>query len=177
MSEKVKIGKLIEGDAARDAIHIAIAPVVAGQQLQPGELIGLQSAGSDVAVVCANPIGIVDPFLKTTVVVGRRFYMFLLPNTITSLRHEWIHPAFVANADEKLAAAKGQIQKAADDAGIDYEEIMEAAERYLKYSDYLIQGGRWEGHRLPADFWDHYETVTGVKVGDNERGSFFSCSC
>lgn len=32
MSE-LNIGKIIEGEAARDAIHIAVAPVVAGEHL------------------------------------------------------------------------------------------------------------------------------------------------
>lgn len=183
MAEQVKIGRLIEGTAERDAIHVAIAPVTADEKLVPGQRIGFVSGSGDRveakigAALAHEVIGIVDPFIPTLVEPEERFYMLLLPNTITSLRHEWIHPAFASNAAEKIAAAKGEIQKQADDAGLDYDEMMAAAERHLKYKDYLCEGGRWDGHYLDPSFWDHYETVTGVKVGDNERGSFFYCSC
>lgn len=69
------------------------------------------------------------------------------------------------------------IQRCAEDAGLDYGEIMGAAEDYLKRGEYLCEGGCWEGHYLDQEFWTHYEAITGVKVGDSERGSFFSCSC
>jgi hypothetical protein len=40
MAHDVKVGTYCAPDAGRDAIHIAIAPVVAGQLLKPGEHIG-----------------------------------------------------------------------------------------------------------------------------------------
>jgi hypothetical protein len=58
-----------------------------------------------------------------------------------------------------------------------YDELMEAAAGYIKYSDYLCEGGRWEGSYVPDEFWFHYEVVTGELVPEDKRGSFFSCSC
>ena len=92
MSEAPMVGKLAADDAKRDAIHIAIAPVVASEELTAGQDIG---PVGDRFGPCAKPIGIVDPFLQTSVAKGERFYLFLYPNTITSLRHVWTHPAFV----------------------------------------------------------------------------------
>ena len=95
---EVKLGQLASESDQRDAIHVAIAPVVAGEALRPGQPIGFADgySGSDRETVCggSTQVGIVDPFLKANVFKGQRFYMLLFPGTITSLRHEWSHPAF-----------------------------------------------------------------------------------
>lgn len=92
METTPKLGELITGEAHRDAIHVAVAPVVASEELTAGQDVGLLSG--DVAGPCERPIGIVDPFIKTSVGKGERFYLFLYPNTVTGMRHEWQHPAF-----------------------------------------------------------------------------------
>ncbi len=89
------IGKLIErGDYIRDAVHVAVIPMKAAHLLHPGQHIGLvdqETAGS-----VEKPIGVVDPFLKTHVKAGERFWLCLYPGSITSLNHVWTHPAFHA---------------------------------------------------------------------------------
>lgn len=99
MSDQSKIGELIQGHAGRDAIHIAIAPVVANGELFPNQDIGLVGGSLELVDIVDQPIGKVDPFLKSPVRKGERFYMFLYPNTITGLRHVWQHPAFTAAAE------------------------------------------------------------------------------
>lgn len=98
MTETPKVGQLItDGTRARDAIHVAIIPVTANSVLFPCQQIGLvESGGPDVVVDAgvANPIGIVDSFLAKDVQKGERFYLFLFPGTVTSLRHVWTHPVF-----------------------------------------------------------------------------------
>lgn len=104
MQELPKIGRLIPAgtNPGRDAVHVAIAPVMAGQTLRRGQYVGFSRNGSVVAgdgsdddktqfVTC---IGIVDPFLDDDVKKGQLFYVWLRPGTITSLRHVWSHPAF-----------------------------------------------------------------------------------
>jgi hypothetical protein len=98
MSE-LGIGKLITSDAHRDAIHVAVAPVTAAQELQPGQHVGLRGDGR--ALATEHPIGIVDPFLHERVPEGQRFWLFLYPGTITSLRHVWTHPAFRPRVPER----------------------------------------------------------------------------
>lgn len=95
-----QLGRLItDGDRRRDAIHIAVAPVTAAERLAPGQHVGLVQEGSwELAGPCAAPIGIVDPFLAGPVEPGQRFWLFLYPGTVTSLRHIWTHPAFTAVA-------------------------------------------------------------------------------
>src|SRR5688572_10378765 len=99
-------GRLIEdGDRRRDAIHIAVAPVTAAERLLPGQHVGLVRGDTEHVGALESPascVGIVDPFLKQAVEQGQRFWLFLYPNTVTSLRHYWTHPAFTAS----VAAAR-----------------------------------------------------------------------
>lgn len=60
---------------------------------------------------------------------------------------------------------------------ITYKELIRAADDFVSHGEYLIDGGKFEGESLPNGFWDHYERVTGNIVPENERWSFFSCSC
>ena len=100
MEQAPQLGQLIEnGDRRRDAIHIAVAPVTAAEQLAPGQHVGLIEPGNlELVGPCGCNIGVVDPFLTQQVEPGQRFWLFLYPGTITGLRHVWSHPAFTAAA-------------------------------------------------------------------------------
>ncbi len=93
-----RLGQLPGEHERRDAIHIAIAPVIAAEMLQPGEHVGPLVTGRFCGV--SDPIGIVDPFLSDPVEEGQTFWLLLYPGTITSLRHSWTHPYFVPRAPE-----------------------------------------------------------------------------
>lgn len=58
-----------------------------------------------------------------------------------------------------------------------YAQLMAYADDWVRYGDYAIDGGRFEGDSLPDSFWPMYELVTGTTVEANRRHSFFSCSC
>lgn len=95
MNGDIGIGKLIDQERHRDAIHVAVAPVEAGEKLAPGQHVGINKDGK-ATLRNATSVGIVDPFLKVNVKKGDLFYLFLYPGSIVSLRHEWVHPAFKA---------------------------------------------------------------------------------
>lgn len=93
MSENVKLGQILRDEAHRDAVHVAIVPLIAPVRLSPGQHIDCDGF-PEGHVEAGLPVGIVDPFLKEKVGKGERFYLCLYPNTVTSLRHQWTHPAF-----------------------------------------------------------------------------------
>lgn len=89
MSGDIGIGRLIDGQRERDAIHVAVAPVTATERLYPGQALAF--TGDDRKSVKAGEpgrVGIVDPFLRGPVYPGQSFWMFLSPGSITSLRHD-----------------------------------------------------------------------------------------
>lgn len=170
----LNLGQIIEGVAQRDAIHIAVAPMIAGERLGAGLHVGVGSTGQASAFVA--PIGIVDPFLKSPVEKGQRFWLFLYPNTVTSLRHEWEHPAFYAKCDD-IAASKQWISDYAKSLQLDYDELMSGAKNWLRSGAYLIGDSNLDGAYVSDVFWDHFSIVTGQVVPINKRQNFFSCSC
>ena len=174
------IGKLIEGESNRDAIHIAIAPVVANETLMPGQHIGFIAGSTSVVDIVPDTIGIVDPFLRRPILRGQAFYMCLYPNTVTGMRHHWSHPAFVAEVKPtQVSKATGIIEQTAAEFGLVYDEFMDTVRDFLRTGDYACEGGRWDGQSLWGndEFWDAYEEVTGTKVHQDDRGGVFSCSC
>ena len=172
------IGKLLTGNEQRDAIHIALLPVQAKIDLRPGE-----HASKDGNHI--HPIGIVDPYLQTTIRPGEWFWLFIYPKTITSLRHVWTHPdlndlpdAVVFKSmslDIQKTFSKDWIEKYANNIGIGYEQLLSDADDYVNFGHLSSHGGLYEGHTTDPKFWDHYEVIRDTKV--DHRDNFFSCSC
>ncbi|RJQ30324.1 hypothetical protein C4565_00640 [Candidatus Parcubacteria bacterium] len=86
-----ELGKLVTKETGRDAVHMAIAPITAVRRLKPGEHVDANGFPERYG---AKPVGIVDPFLREDVLEGQVFLIMLYPLSVTSLRHEWTHPAF-----------------------------------------------------------------------------------
>jgi hypothetical protein len=97
-----KLGEPAPDGAARDAIHVAVCPMTAGEDLSPGDHVGfgMESRRDRVWKTRVNAVGVVDPFLSAPVRRGQRFWLLLYPGTVTSLRHAWTHPKF---PDEEAA--------------------------------------------------------------------------
>ncbi len=179
---EVELGKIItKRFPQKDAIHIAVAPVIAATKLSPGDHVGFVNKSENTVGKTAKCIGIVDPFLKKDINTGETFYLCLYPNTILSLRHEWLHPEFSKKdeqeQDEKYQIAAAWLKHFADNIGVDLEDVVGRASDYINYGQYWCEGGRFEGEYVPDEFWEYYEIYTGTKVKEDDRGSFFTCSC
>lgn len=184
------IGKIHSAEQERDAVHIALCSAVAGETLQPGQHVGFYAEHMARNVVtdkldgkfpATGLLGIVDPFLTQPVLTGQHFWLFLYPNTITDLRHEWTHPALETPGRVYLPAgcspSEKWIREYASGLGITYHDLMDGAHEHVEYGGYLSRGGTLEGVSTSAEFWEHYEVVTGDTVPDDKKDNFFSCSC
>lgn len=171
------LGTIIDEKEKRDAIHLAVLPAVAGEPLRPGQQISLRPDGK--AGYAVNGLGIVDPFLRSTVAAGERFWMVLKPRLVTSLRHVWTHPSFPDELPqgEDREDAKRELERIAGQVDCEFDTLIQGAHAYLDHGDYLSEGGRWDGTYLPDEFWPAFEAYTGRKVPCDNRNSFFSCSC
>ena len=162
----------------RDAVHVPIVPVRCKQDFKIAERVKIKHDGSEyVAEYCAHDDhdGMIDPFLGRDPVKGEVVFMCMRPGSIISLSHVWYHPK-VRHLDQ-TKAAKMALESFASEIGTDLETLLRRVERYVDSGDYWVEGGRFEGQRMPNDFWDNYEIVTGTKVEKEDQGHFFSCSC
>ena len=83
----------------RDAVHVAVLVVEAGETLHANDPVEYKEgvAYKFKSWNTEKAIGNVDPFLNDTVSKGEKFWLFLKPKTITSLKHEWDHPEIPAD--------------------------------------------------------------------------------
>lgn len=168
------LGELITTEKGRDAVHVAIAPVEATEKLFPSQGVALVD-GDQSKVKSAsseNWTGIVDPFLTQAVYPGQRFWMWMRPGSITSLRHEWTHPALDGASSDPKAAARARLDALAKEMGRTFDSMMAAARDYQRDGRQLVDWA-FESMGMPDGFWDDYELVTGEKATD--RDTFFHC--
>jgi hypothetical protein len=184
------LGTFIDENQKRDAIHLAVEPVIAGEELFPGCHIDVKH-GIATRVKAGTGLGIVDPFLIKEIEKGARFWFVMYPRQVRSLRHVWTHPAF---PDEPVAA--GPADKAASEAWLRafcdsadcprYDEMIALLSGKRTDDDddytschiddeYLHFSGTDAHGEIPPEFWRHVETVLGCKFVNHPTS--FSCSC
>lgn len=173
----------IQPNAVRDAIHIAIAPVIANEGLKPGEHIGFALGSTTHMERSDSPIGIVNPFGKR-VVKGESFYLCLYPDTVTDMKHHWSHPAFSAAPADTNPFSPAT--KAVSEAW-----LISFCKRYGLSMDYLLRGLASEypglcvyedsvddGYSEQEDLWKHYQIFTGNEVSEVKKDNLlFRCAC
>jgi len=174
-----QLGRLIipEDIAERDAIHIAIMPAIAGESLVPGMRVRIEDGKAMEGSAPDSPIiGIVDPFLAGFVYRNQKFWVCLIPNTITSLRHIWTHPQIdkeeVSSGEEKCI-----LEKMVSSCGLEnIQELVNAAHCVKTVGHYTFNTTFYA--EISEDdwgvFWRYYEKVTGQVRGDHTN---FSCTC
>lgn len=168
------LGSVIGTGEKRDAIHIAVDPAVAAEDLYPGDHVGFVNGGLGKTL---KTVGIVDPFIIGPIRKGQSFWLLVYPRQITSLRHVWSHPDFSEEESGKPAptAHEQRLRDFAKEVGVGFGELIEHAREYAVYEEYWHEGERFEGQGIYDEFWADFEAVTGIKP-KNDWG-FFACSC
>jgi hypothetical protein len=180
----VKLGVTPENDAETDAVHMAVAPVLAAMDLRPGDRVGLIDGKALRASQSVAAIGVVDPFRTEHVRQGQRFWLCLFPGTVTGMRHHWSHPAFV-NATPKAmepgrkAEAEKWLRDFATEWSMSYEDMLAAA---AAGNDHFYAGTDLHSREeLGADYdrlWDMLEIVLDRRFSQSHRdGVGFRCGC
>ena len=171
------LGTLIDDKQKRDAIHIAVEPVIAGEMLRPGHHITVVD-GVAKRTATGEGLGIVDPFLSGPVNPGQRFWFLMYPRTIKSLRHVWAHPDFpneVGTPAPDKSASEQWLRNFCDNNDCPgYYELLEMIVNNGDH-EYLIVYGSDAHGEIPAEFWVHVEIVLGQKLRYHPR--YLSCSC
>lgn len=178
------LGTIIGEGAGRDAIHLAVEPVIAGCKLYPGQTVGLSPSGQawTPGIALVKSLGIVDPFLCNPVMAGERFWLVVFPRQITSLRHVWTHPDFPdpsvpVPSVNKEASERWLREFVAKSDCPDYDTVMAIALSDANDGEYITIGGQNASGDIPPEFWHHMEVVTGRVVSRDKQARYFSCTC
>jgi hypothetical protein len=194
MSDNLFLGKKNPPRMERDAIHIAVVQMVCGEDyMSAGDHVFIMPGTTDTIMSkdkCYGDhgqIGVIDPFItEFGMKKGDRVWVFLYPNTVTGLRHEWSHPAFAEAerlAGPNVSESELWLRKFAAEWGFDYENMLdvginpESGWGYITAQgvDLHSVGELGEDHDL---FWHHLEIMTGKKYDEFHRGKVgWSCSC
>ena len=187
MSEELGLGRIIsEGrEVHRDAIHVAVAPVVAGQDLDRGTRVGFADKEKTIVQKVNNGgVGIVDPFLTTVVKKGQRFWLYLFPGTVTGMRHHWSHPDFPSEharsggvSSSVKAESEVWLKRFSEDNSIGYRDLLDG----LENGDVCF--GNDTPDEIHSDYgknelFQHAQNVLGKVFTEDQRENVsFRCAC
>jgi hypothetical protein len=179
------LGTIIDDTQKRDAIHLAVLPMVAPVRLKTGAHVTRD--GEPTTPYGGDAVGIVDPFLHGSHVgAGETFWLVIYPRVITSLRHVWEHPAFPSEiltqpASDRSASERWMRNWAVEHMGADYYGDEDRRSEESAYAAAIEAGhhlhiGPYEDARdhIDNEWWAHWEAITGAQ---GKRGEYFSCSC
>lgn len=180
MSE-VTLGRCPNATSERDAIHVAVIPMVASEMLRPGQRVGVIADGA--AGPSADVVGIVDPYLTDVVPKGELFWLCLLPGTVTGMRHHWRHPIFDEGQPHVIAknkmSAEAWLRKQCEPLGCSFDALV-GDDSELVCAEWIYsplnEDARDYWYEIKDEFWKQHEIYTGRETPEQLRGGF-TCSC
>jgi hypothetical protein len=180
----VTLGSIITGEHARDAIHIAVIPAVAGEMLRPGDHVSAPDKDG-VVLKSRNTVGIVDPFLKTVVTKGRKFWLCLYQNTVTGMRHHWSHPAFDENepavkySDSSKVKAEKWLRDFSSQINREYHSLLELGRSAIETGSAHAGDDDDQDNinEQKKEFLRNVAVVCDLELPEDFDDIYFSCAC
>ena len=92
--------------------------------------------------------------------------------------YAWIM-AYAAQITEQAQHQGDEDWYSSRDANYTAEDLISIAQSNFNdgFGDYICHGGAFEGESVDPLFWDKLSIVLDEEVPDEDRNSFFSCSC
>ncbi len=184
------LGTIIDSTQKRDAIHLAVEPVIAGSFLNPGEHITVTNGIAYHAEPFSEAaLGIVDPFIKDNIQKGQRFWFIMYPRMVHSLRHVWTHPAF---PDEPGTPAPVKADRAMSESWLrqyamrvnshysgDPEKAYDLLIEGLRTGELVYHGTDMHGRAdlLDADELQYHASIVLDRQVVWSEFEYFSCTC
>lgn len=155
INKKNVLGKTPDELGAKDAIHVAIVAVRAGGPIKPGARVGMNKDRE--AVADSKGCGVADPFRKAVIGTGDVFWLLLAQDEVPNVQHVWQHES-IDFAPPAVAARRNRaIQRVADDYGLTYEQVMEAASSVADTYRPIEYSGSKTAEELKSVSFDHWD--------------------
>jgi hypothetical protein len=168
INKKNLLGKAPSDLGVKDAIHVAIVAVRAGKPTKPGERCKLNEHRE--AVPDEKGVGVADPFLKSNVPVGKKFWLLLAQDQVPNVQHTWEHPKVSFAPPEREPEQNSYLLGYAKDLGLTYEQLMEACEFAVENEHFAPYYGTlspedlekaWEKDVDIYDIWSNWADQSG----------------
>jgi hypothetical protein len=172
------LGTKLGPNEKRDAIHLAVEPVIAAHDLWPGSHVGFEDSDGNrwpeldkvyrTAGNGRNTLGIADGFIRSKILKGERFFIMLYPRQITSLRHVWSHPAFPEEPEvtaQEVTAQEVTAPKVYSEE--EQRKIRAVEEKLSRTSENWLRN--WCAHNDCPDYETVMEVVTSDKDSSDDR--------
>lgn len=160
----------------RDCIHVPYLEVTCDYDIRPGKFVGLIDKKNFRVELSTTPIGVVDPFRLNVIPSGEVFRMYLFPDKVTNMKHQWTSPLidFAASKEESVAWLKAFANK----INYDYNDLLELVKESQEWDSLTTNNDAYYAFcRVEADFWLHYQNVTNTVLEMDTVTKPFTCSC
>lgn len=118
------LGKTPDEIGTKDAIHVAIVSVRAGEYIARGQRFKLNEFNE--AVADHDGFAVVDPFRKSDVTRGDVFWGLLDQREVPNVRHEWDHPEINEFIPARETQKNRYLDKCAEKLKMPYADLMSA---------------------------------------------------
>jgi len=169
INKTITLGRNPTEVGVKDAIHVAIVSVRAGEFLHPGRRVTLNEHRE--AVNDAKGIGVADPFLKGRIEKGENLWILMDASQVANVQHTWDHELDFSPPERVVAESK-QLACHADKLGVTYTQLMDAARKLVddgtssKYEGILSEEDLENVQEEMWDFWYDWAEETGHEFGN-----------